>query len=103
MRSLIIPKIGLENEFIGKGEVKGFRFRKIASTQHANLYEVDSGVSNVHYEVFMRKLVPVCIDFENRLYSKTEQKEVYPKSKDFGVWAWTYNNILKAEQKYLEL
>ena len=103
MRSTIVPKIGLENEFIGRGDVKGFKFRKIKSTQHANLYEVNSGDSNVHYEVFLTKSSPVCIDFEKRIYSETEFKQIYPKSKDFGAWAWTYNDIEKANKKFLEL
>ena len=97
-KRIVIPKVKLENEFIDKGEVKGFKFRKIASTQHANLYEVSSGGSKVHYEVFLTKSTPMCLDFKKRVYSETEYKQKYPKSSDFGAWAWTYN-ILKRQNR----
>jgi len=51
------------------------------------------------FEVFNTTYVPICIDFEKRIYSETDVKEVYPKSKDFGVWAWTYNNKEEAIKK----
>ena len=30
--------------------------------------------------------------FENRIYSETDSKVVYPKSEDFGVWAWSFRD-----------
>jgi hypothetical protein len=89
----------LEEEFIGTGEVTGFKFKKIASTDTRYLYEVSEEDATPHYEVFDRKLVPICIDFENRIYSETEFKEVYPKSKDFGIRAWTFRDLEKAYTK----
>jgi len=86
----------LEKQFTGKGEVKPFEFLQNRVHTTAYLYEVfENGVIS-HYEVFKRKITPVCIDFENRIYSETEFKEVYPKSKDFGVWAWTCRTYEKA-------
>ncbi len=82
--------------FVGSGDVKGFIFTKVASTHHRYLYKVDSGDTDIYFEIFKRKTAPICIDFEKRIYSDTEFKEVYPKSKDFGSWAWTTSSIDKA-------
>lgn len=92
----------LENEFTGTGEVKGFKFRKITTLEHVYLYEVSSSDGNVWYEYFKRLNTPICIDFEKRLYSDTEFKEIYPKAKDFGITAWCLTDFdrarLRAEQ-----
>ena len=82
----------LEDEFIGISEVSGFKFKKLASTDKGFLYEVMSDDTSRHYEVFERKITPICIDFENKIYSETEFKVRYPKAEDFGKWAWTYTN-----------
>lgn len=80
----------LDNNFDGIGEVKGFKFQKIDTVYSSNLYKVLDSYGNIHYEVFKPKSTPICVDFKNRIYSDTDSKEVYPKSKDFGIWAWTY-------------
>lgn len=94
--------IELKDEFIGTGEVKGFLFKKIASTEYGFIYEVSSD-NVIHYEIFERKLIPICIDFENRIYSETDFKVMYPKSKDFGVWAFTRGTLKHANEKLKEL
>jgi hypothetical protein len=83
----------LELGFEGIGEVKGFKFAQMQSSTYAYLYEVVGDGGNVHYEIFERKNTPICIDFEKRIYSDTEFKEVYPKAKDFGIWAFTVKNF----------
>lgn len=88
----------LDKNFIGTGEVSRFKFRQLLNTTNGYLYEVVDG-NTYHYEVFKIKISPVCIDFKNRIYSDSEFKEVYPKSKDFGVWAWTYRDIIIANEK----
>ena len=71
----------MPNEFIGKGEVKGFHFRQIKRGQKACLYEVTTQWNNVHYEVFEIRMF---------LTPKTKEPyEAYPKANAFGVWAWT--------------
>jgi len=85
----------LEKEFIGIGEVKGFKFKQIDSTTLGYIYLVDTGDS-IHYEVFKRVNSPLCIDFKKRLYSETESKESYPKSNSFGITAWCCNKLIKA-------
>ena len=82
----------LPDNFIGVGEVSGLNFNKIASVDNGFLYEVGVDDMITHFEVFERKLTPICIDFEKRIYSETEFKVKYPKASDFGVWAWAYNS-----------
>lgn len=89
----------LDLEFIGIGEVKGSKFTQKHATTSSYVYEVDSGGGNVHFEVFKRLKASLCINFEKRLYSDTEFKEVYPKSRDFSIWAWTFMNEKDALNK----
>lgn len=88
----------LDLRFIGKGEVKGFDFMQMAESDDYYVYRVQNGHSR-YYEYFKKKTVPICIDFEKRIYSETEFKEVYPKAKDFGIWAWTTKNFRDALNK----
>jgi hypothetical protein len=85
----------LPENFEGKGEVKGFEFRQVKRSEKTLLYEVYSA-NFKHFEVFAIKTTPVCLDFENRVYSETDFKEIYPKSKDFGSWAFTTRKLLRA-------
>ncbi len=84
----------LPKEFTGVGEVKHFRFIQIKDFEHSYIYKVGN-----NYEVFEKRESPVCIDFQNRIYSETEFKEIYPKANSFGAWAWTFKDFKKAEQK----
>lgn len=85
--------------FDGKGEVKEIIFEQFHKTENYYIYFRSDG----NYELFERRSVPVCIDFENRVYSETEKKEVYPKAKDFGNWAWTFKAAAFAVLKLNEL
>lgn len=89
----------LEDEFIGIGSVANFKFKKIASTDKGFLYEVDSGDKDIHYEVFLKKSVPICIDFVKKLFSETDFKYTYPKDNHFGDWAWCILDYNKAVEK----
>jgi len=77
----------LQEEFIGRGQVKGFKFTQIEQNCHAYLYEVSDNI-NTWYEVFYKK--------ENNLYNCVS----YPSNKAFGAWAWTYHTIEKAKDKF---
>lgn len=90
----------LEKDFIGGAEVSGFKFHQIASSEYGFLYEVLVEDELCHYEVFLKKLVPLCLNFEERIYSETEFKEIYPKGKDFGTWAWTLTDYPSALNKF---
>ena len=87
----------LEKEFSGKGEVKGFIFKLKIRNRIASIYEVSQkNYTDVYYEIFKRKFTPTCIDFKNKIFDPTVLKEIYPKAKDFGIWAWTTPNWEKA-------
>lgn len=94
IKTTLLPK-----EFVGGGEVKGFVFTQVAFTQRAYLYEVRQGGSKVWFEVIRRKTTSLLIDFEKRIYSETEFKEVYPKAHMFGLDGWTYDNLKDATIK----
>jgi len=74
----------LKEYFSGRGQVKGYVFNQIRSTDWGFIYEV-SGDNTKHYEVFKRK--------ENTLYDCIS----YPTDKSFGIWAWTIYDLDKAE------
>jgi len=93
----------LEKIFYGIGEMKGCKFTQINSSNSAFMYEVESVEGNIHFEVFEAKNAPICIDFEKRIYSDTESKEVYPKSNDFGKWAWCIRDRERAINKFNSL
>jgi len=88
----------LKKLFEGSGEVSGMNFKQISETEKGYIYLV-TDESNLHVEVFLKKISPLCIDFEKKIFSETDFKEIYPKSKDFGVWAWTYRKIQCAVNK----
>lgn len=79
-----------EKEFIGKGEAKGFKFKLLNANPRTFLYEVDIGHSK-HYEVFLRKI--------HSQYGHI----MYPRSKSFGVWAWSFYNLDRATAKFNQL
>lgn len=93
----------LPKEFVGVGEVRGFSFSQIASTERAYVYAVTTGFSTQHYEVFKRNSVPKCLDFTNRIYSETDFKESYPGSGQFGRTAFTFPSLEMAMRKMEEI
>jgi len=84
----------LERIIHGKGEVRGFVFTREFENEKGYVYRVDNGES-IHFEAFYKRERSICLDFEKRIYSETEKKEIYPKSKDFGIWAWSVKSIQK--------
>jgi len=82
--------ISLKKEFIGTGEVKGYKFRQIRAANYGFMYHVDTG-SIKYYEVF-RKVI-------NRRFACVS----YPRSKSFGIWAWNYSDLKMANDKFNQL
>ena len=93
-----IEIIELDSYFVGSGEVKGRIFNQINSTVLAYLYEINTGGTK-YYEVFKRRSNAILLNFEKRQYSDHIFKERYPKSNDFGVWAWTFTDLKLAINK----
>lgn len=75
----------LPDEFIGRGEVKGFYFKKIMTDPRYYVYEItDEGQK--HFELI------------KRVINKKYNKEYYPKSVEFGYKAWTAPTLKRIEQ-----
>ena len=75
----------LPDEFIGIGEVKGFHFKKIMTDPRYYVYQVtDEGKR--HFELI------------KRVINKKYNKEYYPKSKEFGIKAWTALTLERINQ-----
>ena len=66
----------LSTEFIGRGQVKGFKFTQKNKTEKGYIYEVSTGYST-HYEVFKKRI--------NKQFNCIS----YPSDKAFGFWAWS--------------
>lgn len=92
-----IDKLPLK--FEGVGKQKGYDFEKIKESDKAYLYRKTSGVRNI-FEVFYKKEVAKCLDFDKRIYSETEFKEVYPNENHFGKWAWCVMSYEKALERF---
>ena len=80
----------LETSFIGRGQVKGFKFNQVAANDKAFIYRVDIESTN-HYEVFERKV--------NSQYNNVS----YPSDKAFGIWAFTTPNLDRATEIFINL
>jgi hypothetical protein len=81
----------LQIEFDGTGEVRGMHFKQIKSSNKAYIYEIyDESTSN-HYEVFLHR--------ENTRFGTIS----YPKSNNFGIWAWSCSTLKRALQKFDEI
>ena len=66
----------LPMKFIGKGQVRGFKFYQLKKTISGYMYLVNTG-HRIYFEVFKRHI--------NRRFSCIS----YPKAESFGIWAWT--------------
>ena len=73
----------LQTEFIGRGQVKGFKFTQKNKTEKGFIYEVNTG-SSIHFEVFKRRI--------NKQFNCIS----YPGSNGFGIWAWSCSDYQSA-------
>ena len=76
----------LQEQFDGKGQVRGYTFTQISKTDCGFIYEVEHG-GHRHYEVFKKRL--------NHRFGTIS----YPTDKAFGVWAWTCGTLERAKCK----
>lgn len=74
----------------GIGSTRNFTFKRVYESETAYIYKME-GLDN--FEAFLKKTAPICLDFENRVYSETEFKEIYPKDEHWGAWAWTFKTL----------
>ena len=75
----------LQQQFQGRGEVKGYTFTQIRVTDLGFIYSKELNGS-LSYEVFKRK--------ENKRFDCIS----YPTSNSFGVWAWDCKTLERAEE-----
>lgn len=80
----------LQESFIGRGQVRGFKFTQIKKNDYAYIYEVNSG-SFPRYEVFHRK--------ENSQFNCIS----YPSNKAFGIWAWSCKTLERALERFEDI
>lgn len=80
----------LQKEFIGRGQVKGFRFTQLKKSNYSYIYKINTG-SSEHFEVFLH--------IENRQFNCIS----YPQSNSFGIWAWTFATYELAINKMEEI
>jgi len=85
-RSLFPTELPLS--FTGRGEVKGYQFNQVKSLYDAYIYEVYDTLGNRWYEVFKKVI-------DTRFH-----KIAYPKSKSFGINAWTAKTFQAAEGRF---
>lgn len=94
----------LELEFEGKGEVSGIKFKQLQKTEKAFMYELtDNETGQKRFEVFARKVSKEGEAIIAGQTVKYEEKELYPKSNCFGIWAWCISDYEKAAAKFAEL
>lgn len=91
----------LELEFEGKGEVFGTRFKQLHKSEKAFMYELtDIETGQKRFEVFEKKASKGGDAIIAGKVVKYEEKELYPKSNNFGVWAWCFSDYKKAIEKF---
>lgn len=86
----------LEKEFTGTGEVKGFTFKQVKESGKAYLYEVNGD----RYEVFLKRFQQAGEMTIGSQRIVLEEKELYPKSNEFGKTAFAFQSYDKAIGKF---
>lgn len=89
-------------EFIGTGDVKDDVFKLINKSPKAYIY-TRKNFDIISYEVFQRKEAKETTATLNGTSVHFEAKVKYPRSEDFGVWAWYYDKYDDAVNKFVEL
>ena len=89
-------------EFIGTGDVKDDVFKLINKSPKAYIY-TRKNFDTISYEVFQRKESKESDAIMNGVSVHFEAKVKYPRSEDFGVWAWYYDKYDDAMTKFIEL
>lgn len=87
----------LPTSFEGKGEVSGTTFHLVDRVKGKGyVYRCVPEDSRAYYEVFEHREVNK-YDYETQ--DVLEDKKVrYPRSRDFGSWAWTTPSAVRAKE-----
>lgn len=97
--------IKLEKEFVKKqldGHKHPVRFIQLEETDNAYLYkrEIDA---HVDYEVFIKRYKNKRALIDGELKNTGDKREIYPKTEEFGKFAWAFMKKDKAYMKLKEL
>lgn len=87
----------LEDEIRGTGDMKHTVFTKIFEGKRCYMYKA------MGYEVFLKRTVQCCDWIDDKPIPNGQYKERYPKSEDFGKWAWCYKNYDNALKQFERL
>ena len=94
----------LELEFEGTGEVKNTLFKQLDKSELGYFYELTDLTDNEkRYEVFEKVEQKESESVFNGVAVKYEAKIKYPKSNDFGKFAWCFTNYDRAKEKFNNL
>lgn len=85
-------------EFDGKGQHGGWKFRRVAATEHGYVYERSSpDVCSKYYEVFRRVVRKArTVTFPSGSVKDYPKMVVYPGDSAFGEWAWCCGTLERA-------
>jgi hypothetical protein len=93
----------LEKEFDGSGDCVGFKMTQLLKTDKAYLYDTTDEFGVVSYEVFERRESKDATFVRDGIEIIAEAKVKYPKSHEFGLWAFCFRDLEKAKAKLVEL
>lgn len=88
----------LPDFLIGGGESSNYTYTQEAESQYGYIYKAQhKHIEEVyHFEVFEKKITPVCLNFQEKIYSEEKFRERYPRSINFGSWAYSCPNMERA-------
>ena len=94
----------LELHFKGHGEVGGFEFTQLKSSDKGYMYEVFCpDIQKLHYEVFKRKTAKESHVVMKGIEIIFPDRVKYPTANNIGDWGWTFRDIEKANNKFKEI
>ena len=93
----------LAKEIDGKGDMVGYKLVQLLKTDKAYLYETSDEFGVVSYEVFERRESKDATFIRDGIEIISEAKVRYPKTQDFGVWAFCFRDLEQAKEKFIEL
>jgi hypothetical protein len=90
----------LEKEFTGTGDVKNVNFKQALESEKGYMYIRMDLEGQIYYEVFEKNASKYSERYIGTKLVKYDEKIKYPKSIDFGKWAWCFNDYKKALDKF---
>jgi hypothetical protein len=94
----------LDEEFMGRGSQRGWRFIEMERSGDYRLYEkVDGESGRVYWEVVRIRVTKGGTVMIAGVEVEFEPKEVYPSDEKFGTDGWCYSRYDDALNKFSEL